>query len=421
MFHDPSMFRVTVWSGIRAILLLAACGALPAEAKAFDVVHEFCSRAFCADGGDPLGALIADGKGNLYGTTAYGGKLGGNCGNGGCGTVFMIAPGGKEKVLHSFRGGTTDGANPAGGLIASQTGDLYGTTLGGGADEDGTLFEIAPNGSYTLLHSFNGNDGLEPQGSLALDGGGDLYGTSSEGGTGAGNIFEMTPDGTVTSLYAFCKQPGCSDGAVPESAGVVMDGSGDLYGTTSLGGSGASCGAGDGCGVVYELAASGGYSVLYSFCAQTHCADGWSPTGSLVLDMSGALYGTTEVGGSSACEYNGCGTVFSVSQDGAETVLVSFDRSDGFNPIGGVIADKHGDLYGTTFDGGTDGYGTIFEYKPKGGGRMLVSLSRDATYPYAGLLYYKNALYGTTIGGGNTDTLCTWDSGPCGTVFRFKL
>jgi uncharacterized repeat protein (TIGR03803 family) len=420
MLRVRSAYKGIAWFSV-CTLLLTISGALPATAGKFAIVHKSCSRAFCSDGGYPRATLIADSAGNIYGTTAFGGKLAGNCGNGGCGVVFRITPDGKEHVVHSFNGGSKDGTNPNGGLVADQAGNFYGTTQFGGANDVGTVFKIASDGSYAVLHSFDGTDGSQPGGSLIVDGNGIIYGTTSEGGTGEGNIFEIAPDGTTTSLYAFCEQAGCSDGADPATAGVVMYGNGNLYGTTYEGGSGESCADPQGCGVVYELSANGNYNVLYSFCAESKCADGWAPIGPLLLGKMGVLYGTTNVGGSTACG-NGCGTVFSLTPSGTESVLVAFDGSNGQDPYSGVIAGDNGTLYGTAFTGGDAKSGTIFEFTQKRGLHVLQSLQSTASWPLAGLLLYKNVLYGTTTGGGNVNRdLCTWDSGPCGTLFRLKL
>jgi len=175
------------------------------------------------DGGVPEGDLVRDKQGNLYGTTLYGGASDD-------GVVFRLRPGGKEEVLHSFGG--ADGNAPGAGLIMDRAGNLYGTTSSGGANDDGTVFRLAPDGTETVLHSFTGNDGAEPLSDLVMDGAGNLYGTAAYGGLpGYGVVFKLAPDGTETLLHAFRG----TDGREP-FAGLVADGRGHLYGTTAWGG-----------------------------------------------------------------------------------------------------------------------------------------------------------------------------------------
>ena len=300
----------------------------------------------------------------------------------------------QETVLHSFGNGN-DGAFPEAGLIFDSAGNLYGTTYGGGihcpdVGGCGTVFELSPRegGGYTetVLHSFgNGTDGQYPQASLILDGVGNLYGTTSGGGIhtscsngygpGCGTVFELSPrEGggyTETVLHSFGNG---TDGQYPQ-AGLVMDGAGDLYGTTYGGGIYTSCsnGYGPGCGTVFELSPreGGGYTetVLHSF---GNGMDGQNPYAGLILDSQGNLYGTTYYGGTDCAPY-GCGTVFELSpREGGgymETVLHSFGNgTDGENPYASLILDSHGNLYGTTYYGGIHDGGTAFELSPREGG-----------------------------------------------------
>jgi uncharacterized repeat protein (TIGR03803 family) len=277
-----------------------------------------------ADGIGPYAAVVMDGQGNLYGTTKVGGSGNSDCSDG-LGVVFKLAPNGSggytESILHTFAGGTADGQNPQTALIVDGNGNLYGTTETGGANNEGTVFELAPNGSggyaESILHSFGADagDGTAPAAGLIMGGAGSFYGTTAAGGAhGAGAVFELAPNGsggyTESIVYSF--SGGQTDAASPR--GLVMDGAGNLYGTAESGG----IYSNSGYGTVFKLApAGGGYagSLLYSFLSG---GDGATPTAGLVMDSSGNLYGTTEGGGNQnnnnvICTLNnGCGTVFEI-------------------------------------------------------------------------------------------------------------
>jgi uncharacterized repeat protein (TIGR03803 family) len=285
------------------------------------------------------------------------------------------------KVLHSFDG--THGANPYAGLVQATNGDLYGTTEDGGAVGAGTVFKITPAGKLTLLHNFNRTDGQFPYAGLVQDTNGDLYGTTSEGGTSIGNgqcldinnndvgcgvVFKLTPSGKLTTVYNFCPDQDCPDGAYPEAT-LVQATNGDLYGTTTYGGAN-SCllnGRDYGCGTVFKITPSGTLTTLYSFCSQSNCTDGKYPLyAGLVQATDGDLYGTTSVGGANTtdCEGGGCGTIFKITPTGTLTMLYSFCSltacADGDEPDAALVQDTNGDLYGTTGGGGAGGFGTVF-------------------------------------------------------------
>jgi uncharacterized repeat protein (TIGR03803 family) len=345
--------------------------------------------------------LIADSAGNLYGTTALGGVLApppNLCfGRPGCGTVFKLSPsstGYTETVLYAFPG-VPDGQVPFSGLIADNAGNLYGTTGAGGTASCnqnagpgcGTFFKLSPSGTgytETVNYSFAGfPDAQIPLGGLLADSAGNLYGTSFEGGTGicnspqnpgCGTVFKLSPSGTgytETVLYSFAGPP---DGGNP-TAGVFADSAGNLYGTTFQGGI-APCAGDFGCGTIFKLSPSStGYTetVLYSFAGSP---DGALPVGGLLADSAGNLYGTTEEGGIGSCnelfgEPLGCGTVFKLSPSGTgytETLLYRFTGSpDGASPSG-LIADAAGNFYGATSGGGAYGFGTVFKLSPSGTG-----------------------------------------------------
>jgi uncharacterized repeat protein (TIGR03803 family) len=245
------------------------------------------------DGSGPVGSLVRDAKGNLYGTTQVGAK--------GYGTVFKLDSKGNETVLHSFARGA-DGAFPLAGLIMDAKGNLYGTTESGGTPEVGTVFEVDNTGEETILYSFKrAPDGYGPYGGLVMDAIGNFYGTAEDGGKDSafGTVFKLTKSGVETVLHSFASNP---DGANPW-AGLIRDAKGNLYGTTSFGGIGK--------GTVFEVSSEGEETVLYTF---TGGKDGGFPHGGLVMDGEGNLYGTTTEGGDLSCDDGiGCGTVFKLT------------------------------------------------------------------------------------------------------------
>src|SRR6516162_1740270 len=277
-----------------------------------------------ANEGYPYASLIFDGAGALYGTTSLGGARG--CYYGSCGTIFKVAPDGTERVLYALKGGS-DGGTPLGGLIADASGNLYGTTSAGGGTSGcypygscSTVFKLAADGTETVLYAFQGGrDGSTAVGGLFMASNGNIYGTNVHGGAnGGGTVFELTPNAAKTAwtekvLYAFCTKTSCSDDA-HSYAGLIGDASGNLYGTTINGGA-------NGEGTVFKLAPEGAETVLYALCAKTNCVDGANPEnfGPLLADQAGNLSGTTVNGGGGlVCGGGGCGTVFKRAPDGTE-------------------------------------------------------------------------------------------------------
>ena len=333
------------------------------------------------DGALPYSGLVFDEAGNLYGTTSGGGNEQA-CFE--CGTVFRLAPpataGGSwtETVLYTFGVTTTDAAIPYAGLIIDDDGNLFGTTRAGGDSFEGTVFELSapddPGGNWheRILYSFTGgNDGGLPQGGVVRKSGA-LYGTTIAGGAfGYGTVFQLTRPGghgpwSENVLYSFT---GGVDGGEPFGT-PVFDRSGRLFGTTATAGN-AGCG-GIGCGTVFQLSpASAGWSAstLYSF---TGNSDGGSPLSTLIIDRSGALFGTAAIGGNMNQNCNAlsnqCGTVFELKPSSGgwvETTLHSFNGTpDGYYPVAGLLFHQ-GSLYGTASSGGDAvGDGVVFQIKP---------------------------------------------------------
>ena len=267
--------------------------------------------------------------------------------------------------------------------------------------------------TFTTLQSFDNTDGKYPDAGLVQATDGNLYGTTYGGGAkNDGTVFRITPSGTLTRLYSFCSKTGCKDGAGP-NASLVQATDGNLYGTTTYGG------ANNG-GEVFKITLSGIQTVLYSFCSKTSCTDGWKPYAGLVQGTDGNFYGTTVVGGTGSC-LDGCGTVFKITPSGALTTQHNFDSTDGKNPYAGLVQATDGNFYGTTFYGGAHGEGEVFKITPSGIQTVLYSFCSirycpDGFNPYAGLVQgIDGNFYGTTYYGGNNNVCGSFH---CGTVFK---
>ena len=406
--------RLDWWRTIAAmaVAVLILVAATPAQAQTYTILHNFTGYG---DGGDPWAPLTMDAAGNFYGTTQLGGSagygvvfklshqgagwilstlytfqggedgaypLGGvtlgpdgslygttnaggvGCNPEGCGTVFKLRPSAAvcraascpwtETVLYRFTGGS-DGAYPSlENLIFDQAGNLYGTTAQGGINRQGLVFELIPsNGHWTenVLYRFTGNgDGLIPAGGVTFDNAGNLYGTCAYSSGGGGTVYELSPSGagwTEKTLHSFVQSQ--NDGFEP-SGGVVIDAQGNLYGTTEYGGYYQQ-------GTAYQLSPSNGnwnFTLLHSF--EGNEGPGDTPT----LDAAGNVYGTSQYSG-------GDGLVFELSPYNGGwnySNLHVFDYSDGYLPYASVIFDRQGNLYGTTSEGGSDFAGVIFEITP---------------------------------------------------------
>lgn len=425
MIHSKKQRRL--W--LLPLLMLAGLGIFPASlasAQTFTTIYSFTGGV---DGAAPLSGLVKVGT-NLYGTAGWGGLQGSNCDNNmgygtGCGTVFELVrtkTGWAFRLVYSFTGGA-DGNAPFGTLSKDSLGNLYGTASWGGTENAncsynsgygvgcGTVFKLTPASGgwrFSVLHSFGGiPDGANPDfESLVFDTQGNLYGTTEFGGNcchaGGGTVFKIANDGSESVLYRF--QAGLNDGSMPYG-GLVQDRQGNLYGTTYWNGV-------SGMGTVFRVTTDGMESILHSFAGGS---DGGYPRAGLLADAQGVGYGTTYYGGPV-----GTGTVFQIAKDGTETILHSFCSSpyctDGLSPYGALIKDKGGNLYGTTWIGGANGYGVVFELSPSGDQWVETVLHAfdytDGAWPYSSLLLCNNVLYGTTAGGGSNGH---------GTVFALTL
>jgi uncharacterized repeat protein (TIGR03803 family) len=310
------------------------------------------------------------------------------------------------EVLHTFTFGA-DANSPAAGLTFDSAGNLYGTSTLGGAFNYGAVFKVDKSGKEMVVQSFDFNDGWWPTASLIRDSEGRFYGTAGGGsgggkcGRGCGTVFSWDPSGKLKRLFTF---PGGAGGWNPVY-NVTRDALGNLYGTTNYGGVPGSCG-GDTCGVVFKLGHAGKETVLYAFQGGK---DGGIPSGGLIRDAAGNLYGTAAEGGD-ACSWD-CGVVFQVDPNGHETVLYSFTgQADGGGPVGGLVRDEAGNFYGTAASGGdwsncTIGCGTVFKLDPEGKETVMYTFhgDTDGAIPEAGVIRDASGnLYGTTHNNGNS-------------------
>lgn len=294
-----------------------------------------------SDGGSsPVGGLTLASDGALYGTTALGGSHE-------KGTLFKILPDGQFTSLHAFAGAPSDGEQPTAGLVRASDGNFYGTAPFGGAEDLGTVHRVAPEGDFTVMHSFTQTEGCQPVSPLIEGRDGNFYGTAAWcGGSGQGTVFRMTSGGEVAVLHAFGSPP--EDGAEPLS-GLLEAADGNFYGTTYRGGLGF--------GTVFRLTPAGEFTVVHRF-------EGWPsdaafPDGALIRASNGEIYGLTHYGGS-----HNCGTVYRLRAEGTPPKLLhEFDCFDGYQPRGALLQASNGLLYGTTSGGGTGGYGTVFRIK----------------------------------------------------------
>jgi uncharacterized repeat protein (TIGR03803 family) len=340
-----------------------------------------------------------------------------------CVALSMMLPAQAQtfRVLYSFNG-PPDAQAPHSNLLLDGSGNIYGITFGGGSSYEGTAFKLNSSGKETVLYSFLSGYGNRPD-LVIQDAEGTLYGTTTYGGSyGQGAVFKLDQNENETVLYSF-RGAAKSDGFDP--IGVVRDEQGNLYGTTGLGGEAGGC-YGYGCGIVFKLDPAGKETVLYTFKGG---ADGGYPSGPIVRDAAGNLYGETAYGGDLSCyPPYGCGTVFKLDPAGKETVFHRFTGTggDGEHPWAGLVADNKGNLYGATVEGGTgpnctsaeNGCGTVFKVDRTGKETVLHSFTGSGADfpPNASLaLDEKGNIYGTTPNGGSQNC----GSG-CGAVYMLN-
>jgi uncharacterized repeat protein (TIGR03803 family) len=381
------------------LLVISVAAVIAASAQTYSTIYSFTGKAGIA----PFASLVQGTDGNLYGTTSEGGTTNN-------GTVFKINPGGKLTTIYSFcpQNQCSDSALPS-GLIQATSGNFYGVATDIGY---GSIFEITPAGKLTTVYNFcsqpNCADGEYPYGPLSQGIDGNFYGTTHAGGAnGAGTVYKVTSSGTLTTLYNFCSQPNCSDGKAPY-AGVIQEAGGNLYGTTDDGGeygNNPNCAqnVSGGCGIAYKLSPSGVLTTLYTFCSLANCSDGNFPQAPLTLGSDGNLYGTTSQGGAV-----GQGTAFRLTPNGTLTTLHSFctepNCTDGSDPYN-LIQATDGNFYGTTVLGGP-----IYQITPEGAFSVLYS---STSYSNGPLVQDTNGtLYGASWDGGTEGD---------GSIFSFSM
>jgi uncharacterized repeat protein (TIGR03803 family) len=395
---------------VACAIFLVTFAANPAFAQTETVLHSFSGK----DGQFPYSNLIFDSSGNMYGTTSAGGATGN-------GTVFELSPNGSggwtETVLYSFTGSAF---YPDGGLVFDSKGNLYGTTYYGGAYKHGTVYQLKPNNGRweeRTLHSFdnNGKDGTGPTCGLTFDSAGNLYGTTPTGGTAnGGTVFQLVEESSGAweerILYNF---PNSGNAAV-NSWPVTFDAAGNLYGAVQAE-------SPDNYGFIYELTPQSSGAWVYKTLLTFDYSNGASPQTNLLIDSSGNVYGTAAEGGAASD-----GIAFKLSQatkgQWSETILTNFNALAspyiGY-PLGNIAFDSAGNIYGSTFEGGSDSDGTVFELSPVGNGTweqiLLHSFAggSDGSEPWGGVVVDSSGnVYGTTISGGVAGYGTVWEVTP---------
>jgi uncharacterized repeat protein (TIGR03803 family) len=315
------------------------------------------------NGGWPLAGLVQGNDGNFYGTTSGGGAFGD-------GTVFQMTPEGALTTLVSFDG--TNGSTPFSGLTQGTNGNFYGTTGLGGANNNGTVFTMTPAGLLTTLVSFSGGNGSWPWAALVQGSDGNFYGTTHGGGAfggsfGYGTVFRMTPAGALITLLSF---QGATTGALP-TAKLVQGNDTNFYGATVYGGN-RNLNGGNGFGTVFRMTPTGVLTPLVTFTS----TNGSFCTGGLVQGNDGNFYGATRGGGA-----GGGGTIFKMTSTGSITTLFAFHGSDGSNPLAPLAQDNDGNLYGVTEYGGTNASGTVFQITTNGALTTLDAFDEQTNAP----------------------------------------
>jgi uncharacterized repeat protein (TIGR03803 family) len=375
--------RLALLPGCAAFALMAAsapsqAGGQGTEAAGFR--HKEMHRFEVDQGYCPMGTMTLLPDGFLYGTTQTGGPFPGLPG-----VVYKMGPHGDFTVLHYFT--NDDGNYPAGGLTPGSDGNLYGTTFGGGIGMSGTIFRVTPTGEFTTLHSFDDMSGGQAPFAAPVEGSdGNFYGTTFVGGINMqGTIYRMSPAGEVTILHSFLG--GASDGFWPRDFRLLAANDGNLYGTTTNGGTADM-------GVIFRLNMDGTYQVIHSFVG----LEGQPDMGALMQAKDGHIYGTNSRGG----EF-GYGTAYRISTNGKFELLHPFRSREGYTPLGGLTQAKDGNFYGVTAAGGERNGGTVYRMSPDGHVKVIYDIYRRASglTPQTGLTPGKHGdYYGSTCNGG---------------------
>src|ERR1039458_8150754 len=377
-----------------AVLVLCATTAIALPAQTFTTLYTFCSQSGCTDGEYPNLGLVQATDDNFYGTTSSGGKSN-------QGTVFKITPQGALTTLHSFcpQAPCSGGSQPAAGLVQATNGYLYGTTYtSSGGSEGGTVFKITLGGKLTTLYSFCSQsgctDGASPYAGLVQATNGDLYGTTFNGGTkNGGTVFKITPSGTLTTLHSFCSQEGpdgCMDGFFPWTV-LVQATNGYLYGTTVAGG------GSENAGTIFKITPSGKLTTLYSFCSLSGgCPYAGAAGLGLVQATDGNLYGT-DSGNAEAQN----GTVYEMTPSGTLTTVYGFPDSGIAGPL---VQATNGDFYGTGCCGGQHPEGVVGSLST-GLGPFLKTLPASGKVGTAVKILGTNLTGATSVGFNGTAAL----------------
>jgi uncharacterized repeat protein (TIGR03803 family) len=353
---DGNLYGTTAFGGNSACYPPNGCGTvfkITTDGK-LTTLYTFCPETNCADGDEPDAQLLLATDGNFYGTTLYGGADSSGCGGLGCGTVFKITAAGKLTTLYGFcaESNCSDGSQPHAALVQATDGTLYGTTALGGDHNDGTVFKISRSGK-------------------------------------------------LTTLYSFCSQTDCTDGSDPGP--LVQASDGNFYGTTYGGGADSSGCSGLGCGTVFKISAAGQLITLYSFCSETNCADGAIPWVAFLPGTDGNFYGTTLTGGDLSCSIpGGCGTVYKITPEGKLTTLHSIHGNEGYAAEGGLVQATDGNFYGgtgVTFcnkkTGTCNSVNTLFKMTPTGRFTTLYRRAKNCEIPNGLVQATNGTLYGT--------------------------
>jgi uncharacterized repeat protein (TIGR03803 family) len=411
--HEPQShaYRPVISNMAVVLILISASMTVTVSAQTFTSMGSL-DYTF---GKNPQQASIVQGvDGNFYGAANTGGTFGE-------GAIFKVTPDGTLSELYAFcttLGNCTDGRAPS-GLVVAGDGNFYGITAAGGAKDFGSLFKLTPDGTLTTVYSFCPNPGCfqgqVPTGALALGTDGNFYGTTQIGGfPGHGIVFKISPTGTLTTLHVFCKQTNCPDGANPV-AGLVLARDGTFYGTTTRGGA-------TGQGTIFRIGPTGNFTTLHNFCMETNCSDGQFPNGPLVVKFDGNIFGTTGGGGTGSLNGSPSGLIYELTTGGTYSVIYNFcvvtNCDDGISPQD-ITLGGDGRFYGVTADGGFINAGTTFRLTPTGVLNTLHSFRNvDGRTPQSAIVQSTDGfLYGTTTYGGIYDKKNCQLQG-CGTVYR---